>query len=163
MYAWLKNGAAEILQAQFPDDKRVTAKTDVYSGKKYIVIGADVYDPSLDLSFLKKFIEKITLKDWIYGRYIPQGTYHHAGATLVAKFWPAIDEHRASISISATAPDLEKLRSIYSLALQGKIFPKENWDKNVSRVSWHGIFRPLLHAWQLLANAISGRNAKPNN
>jgi hypothetical protein len=138
MYIWLKNGAEEQLatlkEQGLLGDIRV--ETHRNSGKKYVTVYEDVFDPASNVNFPEELIEKVTLKDRIHRGFRVEGIYRHEGATLMVKTGSRVHsemmadhiEREEWQEISVAAPNVEKLKSIYTLVRQSKLAPEENWD-----------------------------------
>ena len=138
MYIWLKNGVEEQLAALKEQgllgDVRV--ETHRNSGKKYVTVYEDVFDPASDVSFPEELVEKVTLKDRIHRGFRIEGIYRHEGATLMVKTESRVHsemmadriEREEWQEISVVAPNVEKLKAIYTLVRQSKLAPEENWD-----------------------------------
>ncbi|OGZ32235.1 MAG: hypothetical protein A3H02_00840 [Candidatus Niyogibacteria bacterium RIFCSPLOWO2_12_FULL_41_13] len=136
---WLKNDVEKRLAALKEQGLLgdVEVKTHSNSGKKYLNIYEDVFDPTMDaLNIPEELIEKVTLRDRIYRGFRMEGIYRNEGATLMVKtegrtrsdMMGNYIEHEEWQDISVAAPNLEKLRIIYTLVRQNKLSPEENWD-----------------------------------
>ncbi len=138
MYIWLKKGVEEQLatlkEQGLLGDVRVETHRD--SGKKYVTVYEDVLDPVSDVNFPEELIERVTLKDEIHRGFRVEGIYRHEGATLMVKTRSKVHsemmadhiEREEWQIISVAAPNMEKLKTIYTLVRQSKLAPEENWD-----------------------------------
>ena len=138
MYIWLKNGAEEQLAALKEQGLLgdVRAETHRNSGKKYVTVYEDVFDPTSDVNIPEELIEKVTLKNRIHRGFRVEGIYRHEGATLMVRTESRVHSEMMANSIeceewqeiSVAAPNVEKLKTIYTLVRQSKLAPEENWD-----------------------------------
>lgn len=138
MYIWLKNGAEEQLATLKEHGLLGDIKVETHrnSGKKYIMIYEDAIDPTADINIPDKFIRKVTLKDKIYRGFCIEGIYRHKGATLMVRTESRVHSEMMATNIereewqeiSITAPNVKKLKIIYTLVRQKKLAPEEKWD-----------------------------------
>lgn len=140
MYIWLKVGAEEQLatlkEQGLLGDVRV--ETNRNTGKKYISVYGDVFDPTEDVPSVPiNLIEKVTLRDCIYRGLRTEGIYRHEGAEMVVKTRVRVHsemmadtiEREESQEVSISAPSVDVLKMIYTLVRQGKLAPQENWEE----------------------------------
>jgi hypothetical protein len=146
MHIWLKTGAEEQLaslkEQGLLGDVRV--ETHRNSGKKYIVI-EDAIDPASNVNVPEGLIERVTLKEIIYRGLRAEGIYRHRDATLRVKTGRSVDpgtvedriQREEWQEISVAAPNVEQLKTIYTLVRQKRLPPEENWDD-----SWNSLLSP---------------------
>lgn len=142
MFIWLKKGAEENLVALKEQEILwdVKVETDRGTGKRYIHVYEDVFDPATEIPDIPTdLIERVTLKDVIYRGLRTEGVYHcGVGTVMVVKTEVKIHsemmadtiEREEFQRISISAPSVEALKSIYTLVRQGKLAPEENWEGN---------------------------------
>ncbi len=135
---WLKDGVEERLAALKEQGLLgdVIVNTCRNSRRKYVNVYEDVFDPAAEIPNIpEELIERVTLKDNIYRGFCVEGVYRHEGATLLVRNKSeayrdgmgdyAVREELQRISVSA--PNVEKLKVIYTLVRQRKLAPEENW------------------------------------
>ena len=137
MFIWLKDGAGEKLadlkkQGLLGD---VKVETNRDTGKKYVPIYGDVFDPAAAVPIIPTdLIERVTLQDRIHRGLRTEGVYRHDGAELVLKTdisfnsGPFDEEDREYQNVNVSAPSVKLLKEIYTLVRQGKLAPEENWE-----------------------------------
>lgn len=138
MYIWLNDGAEEEIEALKEEGRLGDVRVDTAhsSGKKYLSVYGNIFSPTVGvLDVPEELIERVTFQDRIYRGLRTEGVYHHEDATLLVKTEVRVHsemmadriEREEWQDISVSAPNMEKLRAIYTLVRQGKLSPDENW------------------------------------